>query len=146
MTLDGEQTFTADRALVWERLNDPAVLARTTPGLKELVPVRTDAYRAVFEIKMGPINSRFDGTLEVVDRVPPERFRLVIRISGKLGNVDAEASIALRAEGSATVVAFSGKARLAGLLMRMGQRVLGGVGRMFTRQFFQALEQELTIA
>ena len=143
MTLDGEHRFSASQAHVWERLNDPEVLARATPGLKELQPLQADIYKAVFEIKMGPINSTFDGTLQVVDRVAPERFGLLIKIGGKVGSVDAEATIALRPEEGATVVAFTGTARLTGLLMRMGQRVLGGVGRMFTRQFFQAVEQEL---
>ena len=62
---------------MWERLNDPEVLARATPGLKELQLLRGDTYKAVFEIKMGPINSTFDGTLQVVGPDPAGAVRAV---------------------------------------------------------------------
>ena len=153
MHLQGEHTFCASQGQLWERLNDAAVLARVTPGLDRLEAEagEEDAYRALFAIKMGPINSTFSGTLRVVDRAAPERFRLLIDVAGKAGAVDAQATVAaLPAAGAAagaeaerTTVTFSAEAKLTGLLVRMGQRVLSGVGRLLTKQFFQALEREL---
>ncbi len=147
MHLQGEHTFTARQPHVWELLNDSGVLARITPGLSELEADGDDSYRARFAIKMGPINSTFSGTLRVVDRVAPERFRLLVEIAGKAGTVAAEATVAAQSttgDGPEhTRVTFSADARLTGLLVRMGQRVLSGVGRLLTRQFFQALEQEI---
>ena len=143
MHLEGEHTFTDNLPAVWERLNDPDVLARVTPGLKELHLQETDQYQAVFEIKMGPINSHFDGSLRVVDRVDGESYRLLISVDGKVGTVEAEGTIAVRAEEEETIVSFAGDAKMTGVLARMGQRVISGVGRMFTKQFFKGLEQEL---
>ena len=150
MHLEGEHTFSASQGLLWEQLNDAGVLARVTPGLQELEAKEQepDAYRALFAIKMGPINSTFSGTLRVVDRAAPERFRLLIAVAGKVGTVDAAATVTTVAAPGAgreerTRVTFAADARLTGLLVRMGQRVLSGVGRLLTRQFFQALEREL---
>lgn len=157
MHLQGEHTFCASQGQLWERLNDAAVLARVTPGLDRLEAEagEEDAYRALFAIKMGPINSTFSGTLRVVDRAAPERFRLLIDVAGKAGAVDAQASVAALpaaggcagsgagAEAERTTVTFSAEAKLTGLLVRMGQRVISGVGRLLTKQFFQALEREL---
>ena len=153
MHLHGEHTFSASQGQLWERLNDTAVLARVTPGLDRLEAEagQEDAYRALFAIKMGPINSTFSGTLRVVDRAAPERFRLLIDVAGKAGAVDAQATVAaLPADGAGsgaeperTRVTFSAEAKLTGLLVRMGQRVISGVGRLLTKQFFQALEREL---
>lgn len=151
MHLHGEHVFTASQGLLWERLNDVAVLARVTPGLDRLEAEAgaEDAYRARFAIKMGPINSTFSGTLRVTDRAAPERFRLLIDVAGKAGSVDAQATVAALpvagagAEAERTRVTFSAEAKLTGLLVRMGQRVLSGVGRLLTRQFFQALEREI---
>ena len=143
MTLDGEHRYRAPQADVWQRLSDPDVLARATPGLRKLSPTGGDSFHAEFAIKMGPINSTFRGTLRIVDQAVPDRFRLLIEVAGTVGSVNAEAAITLRTEDADTVVTFKGSARLTGLLVRMGQRVLGGVGRMFTKQFFQALEQEI---
>lgn len=155
MHLHGEHTFSASQGQLWERLNDTAVLARVTPGLDRLEAEtgQEDAYRALFAIKMGPINSTFSGTLRVVDRAAPERFRLLIDVAGKAGAVDAQATVATLpaagadtgagAEPERTTVTFSAEAKLTGLLVRMGQRVISGVGRLLTKQFFQALEREL---
>lgn len=153
MHLQGEHTFCASQGQLWERLNDAAVLARVTPGLDRLEAEagEEDAYRALFAIKMGPINSTFSGTLRVVDRAAPERFRLLIDVAGKAGAVDAQATVAalpaagagVGAEAERTTVTFSAEAKLTGLLVRMGQRVISGVGRLLTKQFFQALEREL---
>lgn len=147
MDLQGEHTFTARQRHVWELLNDSDVLARVTPGLSELEAAGEDVYRARFAIKMGPINSTFSGTLRVVDRHAPQSFRLLVDIAGKAGTVAAEATVAAESAAGAdaehTRVTFAADARLTGLLVRMGQRVLSGVGRLLTRQFFQALEQEI---
>lgn len=147
MHLEGEHSFSASQGQVWELLNDAGVLARVTPGLQELQEVGEDSYRAQFAIKMGPINSTFSGTLRVADRHAPERFRLLIDVAGKAGSAVAEATVTSAAvagdDPEQTRVTFAADARLTGLLVRMGQRVLSGVGRLLTRQFFQALEQEL---
>ena len=147
MHLNGEHTISASQRHVWELLNDSDVLARITPGLSELQADGEDSYRAQFAIKMGPINSTFGGTLRVVDRHAPGSFRLLVDIAGKAGTVAAEATVAAAstagADAEQTRVTFTADARLTGLLVRMGQRVLSGVGRLLTKQFFQALEQEI---
>ena len=148
--LEGEHTFSATRGHVWELLNDADVLARITPGLQELQAQGEDTYRALFAIKMGPINSTFSGSLRVADRVAPERFRLLIDIAGNAGSTTAEATVTATpvagTDPEQTRVTFAADARLTGLLVRMGQRVLSGVGRLLTKQFFQALERELRSA
>ena len=150
MHLEGEHTISASRGHVWEQLNDAGVLARITPGLQELQAQGEDSYQARFAIKMGPINSTFSGTLRVVDRVAPERFRLLIDVAGTAGSATAEALVTATpvtgADPEQTRVTFAADARLTGLLVRMGQRVLSGVGRLLTKQFFQALERELNDA
>ena len=150
MHLEGEHTISASRGHVWEQLNDAGVLARITPGLQELQAQGEDSYQARFAIKMGPINSTFSGTLRVADRVAPERFRLLIDVAGNAGSATAEALVTATPVAGAgpeqTRVTFAADARLTGLLVRMGQRVLSGVGRLLTKQFFQALERELNDA
>ena len=96
---------------------------------------------------MGPINSTFSGTLRVADRLAPERFRLLIDIAGTVGTATAEATVTAvpvaGADPEQTRVTFAADAKLTGVLVRMGQRVLSGVGRLLTKQFFEALEREL---
>ncbi len=143
MHFEGTHKFNAAQDLMWVLLNDADVLARTTPGIKTLEPLEEDKYKAIANVKMGPINATFKGTLAVTEKVPPQSYKLLIDIDAKIGLVKAVGNIALRDADGGTEVAFEGDAQLSGKLARMGQRVLSGVARMMTRQFFKALEKEV---
>ena len=92
---------------------------------------------------MGPINSAFNGTLHVVDKNEPETYRLLIDVDGKIGQIKAEGNVRLEGGDDATTVVVQSGSQLTGRLASMGQRLLSGVARMFTNQFFKALEKEL---
>ncbi len=143
MHLEGSHKFSAPPERIWTLLNDPAVLVRTTPGLSSLEPDGEDVYKARFQIKLGPVNGGFDGSLAVRDKEPLRGYRLEIDVGGRLGTTKAEGTFEIREEDGDAVVAFAGDARLKGVLARMGGRVLTGVARQFTRQFFEALEKEV---
>lgn len=144
MHLDGTHTLNAPRQQVWNMLLDPKVLARVVPGVKTLDPEGDGMYKAISEVKMGPVSGSFSGQMEVADQNPPERFTLKMKQNSKIGNVAAEGNISLKPLGeSQTEVTFSGDAKLTGTLARMGQRVLSGVAKSMTKQFFQALEEEI---
>lgn len=144
MHLDGTHTLNAPRQQVWNMLLDPEVLARVVPGVKTLEPEGDGVYKAISEVKMGPVSGSFSGQMEVADQNPPERFTLKMKQNSKIGNVDAEGNISLKPLGaSQTEVTFAGDAKLSGTLARMGQRVLSGVAKSMTKQFFQSLEKEL---
>ena len=103
-------------------------------------------YQAVLHIKMGPINSTFNGALQVVDSKEPESYRLLINVDGKIGQIAAEGHVQLSDQDhETTTVEVEGNSQLTGRLASMGQRLLSGVARMFTNQFFKALECEVSI-
>lgn len=145
MQLTGSHTFRAPRQTLWDLLNDPEVLARITPGVDTLEQTGPGQYQAVLHIKMGPINSTFNGALQVVDSKEPESYRLLIDVDGKIGQIAAEGHIRLAENHETTTVSVEGGSQLTGRLASMGQRLLSGVARMFTNQFFKALESELGI-
>lgn len=144
MHLDGTHILNASVQQVWDLLQDPEVLAKITPGVKTLESTGEDTYKAISEVKLGPVSGAFSGNMEVLDKVPPESFSLHIKQKSKIGNVDAKGSILLKSmNGNKTEVVFSGDAKLSGTLARTGQRVIGGVAKTMTNQFFQALEEEI---
>ena len=144
MHFEGTHILETDVESVWHLLNNPDVLERCTPGVKELKPLSDGIFEAVFDIKLGPIDSGFEGTLEVVDKIPPESYRLVVKVDGKIGAVNAEGSFNIKPDGDGnTRVSFVGDGQMSGVLARMGQRVMSGVARLYTSQFFKALENEI---
>ena len=127
-------------------LTEPATRGPAPMSMAEPAARGEDPQVLITRARVGPVNSNFDGSLQVVDRVEQEGYRLLISVNGKVGTVKAEGSIGLLPVDGGTVVSFAGDAKLTGVLARMGQRVLSGVGRMFTKQFFKALEAEMNSA
>jgi carbon monoxide dehydrogenase subunit G len=123
---------------------NPEVLTRITPGISRLEQIEEDQFKAIADVKIGPVKGSFEGNLKVAEKKEPERFVLKITQKSKIGNVSADVAIALnKKEDGQTEMEFDGKAKLSGLLARTGQRVLSGVANTLTKQFFKALEKEL---
>lgn len=144
MHLKGSHQFNAPAHQIFKMLMDADTLARITPGVSELEATGQDTYKAIANVKMGPVSGSFSGNLEVAEKHEPESFVLKIQQNSKIGNVAADVKIDLEETSSETTrLSFDGKARLSGLLARTGQRVLSGVANTLSKQFFKALEEEL---
>ena len=123
---------------------DPIMLAKITPGIDRLELIGEDHYNAVAEVRIGPVKGQFTGEVEVKDKEAPSTFRLLIDQKSRVGNAKANVVIHLNElAGEISEVNFTGDVRLSGMLASMGQRVIGGVVSMLTRQFFDALENEV---
>ena len=144
MHFEGNHILDAPRETVWELLIDPDVLARISPGVEELIHEEGDRYKAVVQVEVGPVNGKFKGALEMADKVPPERYTLKVTQNSPVGNVKGEFVIAVQQEGEGQCsVSFNGDAKISGVIAGIGQRVLSGVAKSQTAQFFRALEAEV---
>lgn len=144
MKVEGTYSLLAPRERVWTLLNDPAVLARITPGVKDLTPSGTDTYRATIEVGVGPVKGTYTGQVSITDRTPPERLTLRIEGGGRPGTIRATGELHLEAQGSSTVVRYIGDAQVTGLVASVGHRLMSGVAKQMAGEFFKALEGELT--
>ena len=144
MHLEGSHTLQASTGMIWTMLMDPETLAKVTPGISSLEATGDDSFNAVSKVKIGPVNGAFSGTVQIVDKVEGESFKLIIQQKSKIGNVTAEGSIKLLPQSAEeTEVQFAGDAKLSGTLARTGQRVVSGVARSLTKQFFTDLQSEI---
>jgi len=139
--LDGRQVVAITPAVVWQRLNDPRVLKACTPGLDKLDARDPDHFDAVLEVKLPAVSGRFEGTLEYLERQPPERVRLRVQGKGPVGFVDGEVTLELAAADEGTSVHYVADVQVGGQVARLGQRMLSGVTREMAGQFFGAFEQ-----
>lgn len=145
MKLTGARVFNASASQIWDLLMDPDTLARITPGISRLETTGPDTYRAIAEVKIGPMSGSFTGKVDLLDKIPPQKFTLHVEQNSKIGNVAADILLELeeKAPGQ-TEMRFDGMAHLSGLLARTGQRVLSGVAHTLTEQFFKELDAELS--
>ena len=143
MKVDGTYTLPASRQEVWELLNDPNVLAKATPGIKQLDPQGDDTFKATIELGVGPVKGAYVGQVSIADKVPPERMTLKIEGGGRPGTIKATGELRLEEQDGKTVVAYSGDAQVTGLIASVGHRLIGGVAKQMVGEFFRALEKEL---
>jgi uncharacterized protein len=145
MNLNGTFVFKGPRPKVWDLLQDPAVLAKALPGTERLVRTSEDRFDGVMKVSVGPVTAaKFDVTVTLKDKQPPERFALNIDSKGAVGYTRGTASIELREEpDGSTQMQYSSDIQVGGRIAAVGQRLLESVAKMMMKQALDALEREL---
>jgi len=141
--LQGQHTYVAPRAVVWRALLDPAILARTLPGCNELRGDGPTRFLGTLDVRVGPIQGAFAGTVELSDLVPEERFHIAIRGTGAPGFVDGSGEVRLASADGTTVVHYDLDVQVGGRVASVGQRLLDSTARAITRQALDGLGRQL---
>jgi carbon monoxide dehydrogenase subunit G len=143
MRLEGTNTLPAPLETVWKTINDPEALRRCTPGLKELKEIGPDTYQATLTIGIAAVKGTYAGTMAITEKRAPTHYKISLDGSGGAGFMKGEGTVDLEAQGDVTTVKWVGDIQIGGLIAGVGQRMLGGVGKMLIGQFFKCLEQHL---
>ncbi|HEY8550459.1 MAG TPA: carbon monoxide dehydrogenase subunit G [Vicinamibacterales bacterium] len=142
MQIQGSSLVKLPRARVWQLLNDPAVLARCTPGLSRLDREGENRYAATFTVAIGPVKGNFNGHITVSDQVPEEAMTLTVNAKSPVGVIAARGHLQLADEGPDTRVTWTGEPQLMGTLAAVGARLVQSVAKSQVDTFFTRLEQE----
>jgi carbon monoxide dehydrogenase subunit G len=143
MKLEVSHEFKAPRERVWAVFNDPAVLARVTPGLQQLEVVGPDEYRARLSVGVAAVKGTYQGKLAIVDKKPPESYTLQIEGNGRGGFVKGTGHIVLTESDGGTKATIQGDAQVGGLIAAVGQRLIESAARMMMAQFLAAMDAEV---
>lgn len=144
MELNGKHVLNAPVEKIWAMILDPEILAQVTPGISELLQESGDLYKAIADIKIGPVKGRFEGSAELLNKIENESFDMKVQQNSKIGNVAANLAMKMTpTEDGKTELSFDGKADVSGLLARTGNRVMSGVANTLTKQFFSNFEKIL---
>lgn len=143
MQIKGEKLIKSPPKRVWAALNDPAVLARCTPGCQLLEPKGDSAYKVVVELGVASVKGRYEGEVTISDVVPDTSYKFTLTGEGLLGFIRGEGMISLQPVDESTRVSYMLDSQVGGKLAGVGQRVLGGISKMLSGKFFSDLEREL---
>ena len=139
MKVSGSYPLAAARERAYTMLQDPVVLARCMPGCEGLERMGEDQYAMRMKVAVAMITGRFKGKVTISDQNPPERFRMVVEGSGKIGFLRGEGLITL--DGAS--VAYDGEVQVGGTLANVGQRLMDTTARMLIKRFFDRLAAEV---
>lgn len=143
MKLEGTYTIHASRELVFNYLLNPEVLARAIPGCEKLEPNPDGSYNAELKMGIAMVRGTYRGRVEILDRVPPEHFRMKVEGQGSGGFLKGEGTLTLAESGSETLISYTGEAQVGGLFASVGQRMILSAARQIVEQFFQDFARQV---
>ena len=137
MDMTGEYIIAAPRHQVWEKLNDPEILKQCIPGCEEMQKISPTEFNAKVYVKVGPVNARFDGKVQILDLDPPNGCRISGQSSGGIaGFVKGAATVRLLEAPGGTKLSYNIEAQVGGKLAQIGTRLIDGTARKYAEEFF----------
>jgi carbon monoxide dehydrogenase subunit G len=120
MKIEGSYTFNASRDVVWPMLLDPAVLANVMPGCDKLEKTGDNEYEGELNIKVGPVQGKFKGTVALSDINEPESYYMEVNGRGPAGIIKGTGRLILAEENGDTVMTYEGDAQVSGRIAQVG--------------------------
>jgi carbon monoxide dehydrogenase subunit G len=144
MKLEGDYLFDATVPEVWSALFDPVILAAVMPGCEKLDLV-DGSYVGEIKVKVGPIQGKFTGKVDLKDRDEPHSYTMVVDGRGAPGFVKATAGVKLAAEGTGTRVFYDTDAQIGGKIASVGQRLIEASARAIVAQSLEGLNTNIKL-
>lgn len=141
MKLSGKNQFSSPPDQVFARLTDPEALRSCMPGCERLEPIGEDRFEIALAVPIPAVKGQYEGTVEIIDKVPPESFRMKIAIEGKSGFVNADVAMQVEPHEEGSVVEYDADAQVGGPVASVGQRVLTGISRRQVQQMMNCLDR-----
>jgi uncharacterized protein len=143
VNLEGEKSFAAPRATVWEVLNDPAAMAKVMPGVESFDIHDDKRWTAHVKIPLGLGGLKMKVDMTKVEEREPEFAKMAIKGSGVGAMLTMETSFDLADAGESTAMKWSAFVKIAGPVGSMGQRVLQPIVNQQVENVLSALEAQV---
>jgi carbon monoxide dehydrogenase subunit G len=144
MELNATYSFDAPVEQVWNLLMDPEAVGKCLPGSRGLREIGPDRYEVELGLAIAAIAGNFKGVVSLQDKNPPHSYKLGVEGTGRQGMVNGHALITLEPDGARTQVRVAAQAQVGGLIARVGQRLLEGVGRTTMDRFYACLANSVS--
>ena len=107
MHIEGSYTFHAPREAVWDAIMDPEVMGKALPGGEKLERISETDYVGVMDVRVGPVQGKFQGKIELLEANRPESCTMKVDGRGTPGFLSGTGSWSLAADGTGTVMTLS---------------------------------------
>ncbi len=147
MDMTGERRIPAPRSVVWDALNDPAILKTCIPGCERLEATSPQDMEATAAVRMGPIAARFSGKVHLSDIDEPNGYTISgDGQGGAAGFAKGGAKVHLADDGpEATVLTYEVQAQVGGKMAQLGGRLIDSTAKSLADTFFTNFTNEMTL-
>lgn len=146
MEFSGQQLIPAPRALVWQKLNDMAVIKDCIAGCESVTEIGPDHHELVMVAAVGPVKAKFKGKLAISEKMEGESYKLAGEGNGGIagfGKMTALVSLA-DAEGGTTLT-YKADATVGGKLAQIGSRLVQAAANKFADDFFKKFNEVVSL-
>ena len=145
LNFSGKETIDVAPQTLWDAVIDPEILQKVVPGCREMRAVGEAEYIIALDLKVAAVGGSFEGKIALFDMHPPLRCQITVSGEGTLGTGTGTASVVIADEGDGkSSISYEADGDVGGLVAGVGQRVLMGVAKHLTRQFFTSLKKQFT--
>ncbi len=135
------------RQRLWQFLMDVPVMATCIPGVESVEALDDNAYKGKLKVSVGPISTRFDGRVDVVE-TDDLAFHASLKASGSdnrlASRVNAHMTMALNEiSSSASEIVIHTDLAIIGKLGEFGQPFLGRKANDLMKEFSARLRKKL---
>ena len=144
MDMQGSRTLPVTQAQAWEALNTPDILKACIPGCDKFELTEPNVYAVGVSLKVGPVAAKFSGKVSLMDIVPPTSYALQFEAQGGVaGFGKGTANVALSGHENGCELNYTVHSQVGGKIAQLGQRLIDGVAKNLSEEFFQRFENEL---
>jgi len=143
MQIQGTHTFKAPQQIVWDALQDPTLLSMALPGGEQLEKLNENEYKAAMNVRVGPVQGKFEGKIELGDINAPSSYRMKVSGQGAPGFVNGEGNVRLEGNGAETIMHYTGDVQVGGKIAGVGQRLIDSTAKSIIRQGLAALDVQI---
>lgn len=142
MELRNTRLLPAARDVVWEALNDTAILQQCIPGCERLEPAADGRYVVSVTAVIGPVKAKYDGHLLLRDLAPPQSYRIEFEAQGAAaGFGKGGADVVLVERDAATELQYAVQLQVGGKLAQIGSRLIDAAAKKIAGEFFDRFER-----
>jgi carbon monoxide dehydrogenase subunit G len=141
-----EFTVTAPLARTWSVIRDPQKAASCVPGCRSVETIDESHYRAVVEVSLGPIRTKFNLVVTVVEERPPDFAATMTKgeEGGRASSVSVMTKLSLTSAGpDATLIAYESDVTMVGRLGNYGLGLMKKRAQTLGREFVANLQRRL---
>ena len=143
MEMQGNRQLKVQQQQAWDALNNPEVLKVCIPGCDRIEASGEHEFSMGTALKIGPVSAKFSGKIMLSDIQAPSSYTLNFEGQGGVaGFGKGTAKVTLTPNDQGCELSYSVTAQVGGKIAQLGQRLIDGVAKSLSEEFFKRFDAE----
>jgi carbon monoxide dehydrogenase subunit G len=145
MHYDGSFEVLSSKDMVYAFVTDPAKITTIIPDVQDVKMIDADSFSLKAKLGISLAKGLMDVKCTIAEKTPSTSLKLKARANGISSVVDLASSFTLEdTQGGGTLVKWATDAKIAGLMARVGSRLIDSATEKYVKQMIDALKQKLS--